>query len=57
LLRGSDGAKSGWFYNRNGSVVVLKLDGKKVSRDGEVLVGGIPKRGGLQPGRPVALRR
>jgi hypothetical protein len=36
---------------------VLKLDGKKVSRDGEVLVGGIPKRGGLQPGRPVALRR
>jgi hypothetical protein len=25
LLRGSNNAKSDWFYNRNGSVVVLKI--------------------------------
>ncbi len=32
LLRGSNNAKTDWFYNRNGSVVVLKIDGKKVTQ-------------------------
>ena len=43
LLRGSASAKNAWFYNRNGSVIVLKLDGKKVTRLAEVEVGGLPE--------------
>ena len=43
LLRGSNNATSEWFYNRNGSVVVLKLDGKKVTKVGEVEVRGLPE--------------
>ena len=36
LLRGSNASKSAFFYNRNGSVAVLKIDGKKVTKVGEV---------------------
>jgi DNA-binding beta-propeller fold protein YncE len=43
LLRGSNSAKNAWFYNRNGSVVVLKIDGKKVTKVGEVEVRGLPE--------------
>ncbi len=43
LLRGSNAAKSSWFYHRNGSVVVLKIDGKKVTKVGEVEVRGLPE--------------
>ena len=32
-----------WFYNRNGSVVVLAIDGKSVTRVGEVEVRGLPE--------------
>jgi DNA-binding beta-propeller fold protein YncE len=43
LLGGSDGPKNSWFYKRNGSVVTLKIDGKKVTKTGEVQVAGIPE--------------
>ncbi len=43
LLRGNDGPKNAWFYNRNGAVAVLKIDGKKVTKVGEVEVGGLPE--------------
>lgn len=43
LLRGSNASKSAYFYNRNGSVVALKIDGKKVTRSNEVLVRGLPE--------------
>jgi DNA-binding beta-propeller fold protein YncE len=49
LLGGSDGPKNGWFYNRNGSVAVLKLDGKKVTKVGEVPVGAIPEGAVFSP--------
>ncbi|HEX5865961.1 MAG TPA: YncE family protein [Casimicrobiaceae bacterium] len=49
LLRGSDGAKNAWFYNRNGSVAVLRIDGKKVSKIGEVIVGGVPEGAVFSP--------
>ena len=49
MLGGSDGPKNSWFYNRNGSVAVLKLDGKKVSKSGEVAVGGIPEGAVFSP--------
>ena len=43
LLNGTDGAKNAWFYNRNGKVVALKIDGKKVTRGNEVEVRGLPE--------------
>ena len=49
LLRGSNASKSTFFYNRNGSVVVLKIDGKKVTKVGEVEVGGLPEGAVFSP--------
>jgi DNA-binding beta-propeller fold protein YncE len=49
LLRGSNNAKSDWFYNRNGSVVVLKIDGKKVTKVSEVEVRGLPEGAVFSP--------
>ncbi len=43
LLNGNDAAKNAWFYNRNGKVVALKIDGKKVTRSNEVEVRGLPE--------------
>jgi DNA-binding beta-propeller fold protein YncE len=49
LLRGSNNARTEWFHNRNGSVVVLKIDGKKVSKVGEVEVRGLPEGAVFSP--------
>ncbi len=43
ILRGSNAAKNAYFYNRNGSVVALRIDGKKVTRGNEVVVRGCPR--------------
>jgi len=43
LLKGSNSDKKAWFYNRNASVVVLSIDGKKVRKVGEVQVRGLPE--------------
>ena len=43
LLRGSNSAKNAFYYHRNGSVVALKIDGKKVTRGNEVEVRGLPE--------------
>jgi len=43
ILRGSNSSKSAYFYNRNGSVVALKIDGKKVTRSNEIVVRGLPE--------------
>jgi len=43
LLRGSNAAKTAYFRHRNGSVVALKIDGKKVTRGNEVEVRGLPE--------------
>ena len=43
LLKGTNAAKSAWFYNRNATVVALKIDGKKVTRTNEVEVRGLPE--------------
>jgi DNA-binding beta-propeller fold protein YncE len=43
LLRGSNNSKTDWFYNRNGAVAILKIDGKKVTKVGEVEVRGLPE--------------
>jgi len=49
LLRGSNAAKTSWFYNRNGSIAVLKIDGKKVTKVGEVEVRGLPEGAVFSP--------
>ena len=44
LLGGASVPKSAWFNTkRNGSLAVLKIDGKKVTKVGEVEVGGLPE--------------
>ena len=43
LLRGTNAAKSAWFYHRNALVVGLRIDGKKVTRTNEVEVRGLPE--------------
>ena len=44
LLRGSNSDKKAFYYNKNGAAVVLKIDGKKVSRVGpEIELGGLPE--------------
>jgi DNA-binding beta-propeller fold protein YncE len=43
LLKGTNSAQSAWFYNRNATVVALKIDGKKVTRTNEVEVRGLPE--------------
>jgi DNA-binding beta-propeller fold protein YncE len=43
LLKGSNSARTAQFYNRNASVVALKIEGKKVTRGNEVDVRGLPE--------------
>jgi DNA-binding beta-propeller fold protein YncE len=44
LLGGASVAKTAWFNTkRNGSLAVLKIEGKKVTKVGEVEVGGLPE--------------
>jgi DNA-binding beta-propeller fold protein YncE len=43
LLKGTNSAKTAWFYHRNATVVALKIDGKKVTRTNEVEVRGLPE--------------
>jgi DNA-binding beta-propeller fold protein YncE len=43
--RGSSRPPSTWYYQPTGAVTVLKIDGKKVTKAGEVMVGGFPEGG------------
>ncbi len=49
LLGGSDGPKKEWFYNGKGKVAVLKIEGKKITRTGDVVVGAIPEGAVFSP--------
>ena len=49
LVGGGNSAKTAWFYKRNGSVVVLKINGKKVTKVGEVVIGGLPEGAVFSP--------
>jgi len=49
LLGGSDGPKNAWFYKRGGKVAVLKIEGKKVTKIGEVVVGAVPEGAVFSP--------
>jgi WD40 repeat protein len=48
ILRGSN-MKNSFFYQKNGSVSVLKVDGKKVTKTQDVEVGGLPEAAQFTP--------
>jgi len=43
LLHGSNADRNAFFYHRNGSVALLKIDGKKVTRVQDLDVRGLPE--------------
>jgi DNA-binding beta-propeller fold protein YncE len=51
LLGGASVPKgpNGWYWKRNGSLAVLKIDGKKVTKVGEVEVGALPEGAVFSP--------
>jgi DNA-binding beta-propeller fold protein YncE len=42
ILRGSN-MKKAYFYNKNGSLSILKIDGRKVTKTQDIEVGGLPE--------------
>jgi DNA-binding beta-propeller fold protein YncE len=49
IIAGSNSSKSAYFYKRNGSLSVLRIDGKKVIKVGDVEVGGLPEGAAFTP--------
>lgn len=43
LLRGTNAPKSAWYHHRNGSIVILRIDAKRVTKIGELEVGRLPE--------------
>jgi DNA-binding beta-propeller fold protein YncE len=41
--RGSNRSKDTWYYHPGGAITLLRIDGKKVTRVGEVTVGALPE--------------
>src|SRR5712692_2202874 len=48
ILAGSNN-KSAYYYKRNGSVAVLRIDGKKVTKVADIEVGGLPEGAAFTP--------
>jgi DNA-binding beta-propeller fold protein YncE len=48
ILRGSN-MKNAFFHEKNGSVSVLKIDDKKVTKMGDIEVGGLPEAAMFTP--------
>jgi DNA-binding beta-propeller fold protein YncE len=48
ILAGSNN-KSAYFYKRNGSIAVLRIDGKKVTKVGDIELGGLPEGAAFTP--------
>lgn len=49
ILRGSNASKKAYFYNKNGSLAVLKVEGKKVTKVKDIEVGGLPEAACFTP--------
>ena len=49
LLQGSNADPKAFYYHPGGAVVALKIDGKKVTKTGEVQVGGLPEGVAFSP--------
>jgi DNA-binding beta-propeller fold protein YncE len=48
ILRGSN-MKKAYFYHQNGSLSILKIDGKKVTKIADIEVGGLPEAVAFTP--------
>jgi DNA-binding beta-propeller fold protein YncE len=48
ILRGSN-MKKAFYYQKNGSITVLKIDGKKVTKTQDIEVGGLPEAAMFTP--------
>ncbi len=48
ILRGSNNKKA-YYYHKNGSLSVLKIDGKKLTKTQDVEVGGLPEAAVFTP--------
>ena len=48
ILRGSN-MKNAFFYHKNGSISVLKIDGNKVAKTQDIEVGGLPEAAQFTP--------
>jgi DNA-binding beta-propeller fold protein YncE len=48
ILRGSN-AKKAFFYQKNGSLSILEIDGKKVTKTQDIEVGGLPEAVAFTP--------
>ena len=48
ILRGSN-QKNAYFYHKNGSLSILKIDGKKVTKTQDIEVGGLPEAVAFTP--------
>jgi DNA-binding beta-propeller fold protein YncE len=49
ILRGSNANKKAFFYQKNGSLSILKIDGKKVIKTQDIEVGGLPEAVAFTP--------
>ena len=49
ILRGSNANKKAFFYQKNGSLSILKIDGKKVTKTQDIEVGGLPEAVAFTP--------
>jgi DNA-binding beta-propeller fold protein YncE len=49
ILRGSNASKKAFFYNKTGSVSVLRVDGKKLTKVQDIAVGGLPEAAVFTP--------
>ena len=49
LLQGSNADKKAFYYHPTGAVVALKIDGKKVTKTGEMQVGALPEGVAFSP--------
>src|SRR5579862_6266740 len=49
ILRGSNADKKAFFYQKNGSLSILKIDGKKVTKTQDIEVGGLPEAVAFTP--------
>ncbi len=43
ILRGSNASKKAFFYNKTGSVTILRIDGKILTKIKDITVGGLPE--------------
>jgi DNA-binding beta-propeller fold protein YncE len=49
LIRGSIASKQAFFYNKSGTITVLKIEGKKVTTIKEIEVGALPEGAAFTP--------